>query len=122
MSSQKAKGKQVIDTIDDDNELSVDESEQPTNEPDAQATSSKKKRKKKSKLAKILEPVSGAAEDKLVETLLSRMSSMVNLVWVWGRATRTKILVSIIADFVANVIFWTPAQMEVFPHNITHKL
>ena len=72
MSSQKAKGKQVIDTVDDDNELSADESggsepEQPTNEPDAQTSSSKKK---KSKLSKILNP-----EDKIVETVLEKVKA-----------------------------------------------
>jgi len=81
MSSQKAKGKQIIDTVDDDNELSADESggsepEQPTNEPGAQTSSSKKKKKKKkSKLAKILNPGSGAAEDKLVETVLEKVKA-----------------------------------------------
>jgi len=75
MSSQKAKGKQVIDTVDDDNELSADESggsepEQPTNEPDAQTSSSKKKKKKKSKLSKILNP-----EDKIVETVLEKVKA-----------------------------------------------
>lgn len=80
MSSQKAKGKQVVDTIGDDNELSADESggsepEQPTNEPNTQTTSSKKKKKKKSKLAKILNPISGAAEDKLVETVLEKVKA-----------------------------------------------
>ena len=76
MSSQKAKGKQVIDDI----ELSADESggsepEQPTNEPDAQTTSSKKKKKKKSKLARILNPVSRVAEDKIVETVLEKVKT-----------------------------------------------
>lgn len=80
MPSQKEKGKQATDTVDDDNELSVDESggsepEQPTNEPDAQPTSSKRKKKKKSKLAKILNPVSGAAEDKLVDTVLDKVKA-----------------------------------------------
>ena len=81
MSSQKAKGKQAIDTVDDDSELSADESggselEQPTNEPSAQTSSSKKKKKKKKpKLAKILNPVSGAAEDKLVETVLEKVKA-----------------------------------------------
>ena len=80
MSSQKAKGKQIIDTVDDDNELSADESggsepEQSTNEPDAQTSSSKKKKKKRSKLAKILNPGSGAAEDKLVETVLEKVKA-----------------------------------------------
>lgn len=80
MSSQKTKEKQAIDTVDDDNELSADESggselEQSTNEPDAQTSSSKKKKKKKSKLAKILNPVSGAAEDKLVETVLKKVKA-----------------------------------------------
>jgi len=80
MSSQKAKGKQVIDTVDDDNELSPDESggsepEQPTNEPGAQTSSpKKKKKKKKSKLSKILNPASGA-EDKLVETVLEKVKA-----------------------------------------------
>ena len=79
MSSQKAKGKQVIDSVDDD-ELSADESggsepEQPTNEPSAQTSSSKKKKKKKrSKLAKLLNP-SGAAEDKIVETVLEKVKA-----------------------------------------------
>jgi len=77
MSSQKAKGKQVIDTVDDDNELYADESgdsepEQPTNEPSTQTSSSKKKKKKKkSKLARILNPV----EDKLVETVLEKVKA-----------------------------------------------
>lgn len=80
MSSQNAKGKQVADTVDDDNELSADESggsepEQPTNEPDSQTSSSKKKRKKKSKLAKILNPLSGTAEDKIVETVLEKVKA-----------------------------------------------
>jgi len=81
MSSQKAKGKQIIDTVDDDNELSADESggsepEQPTNEPSADTSSSKKKKKKKkSKLAKILNPGSGVAEDKLVETVLEKVKA-----------------------------------------------
>jgi len=81
MSSQKAKGKQIIDTVDDDNELSADESggsepEQPTNEPGTQTSSSKKKKKKKkSKLAKLLNPASGAAEDKLVETVLEKVKA-----------------------------------------------
>jgi glycylpeptide N-tetradecanoyltransferase len=81
MSSQKAKGKQVIDPVDDDNELSADESggsepDQPTNEPGPQTSSSKKKKKKKkkSKLARILNP-SGAAEDKLVETVLEKVKA-----------------------------------------------
>ena len=80
MSSQKAKGKQVIDSVDDDDELSADESggsepEQPTNEPSAQTSSSKKKKKKKrSKLAKLLNP-SGAAEDKIVETVLEKVKA-----------------------------------------------
>lgn len=78
MSSQKAKGKQVIDSVDDD-ELSADESggsepEQPTNEPSAQTSSSKKKKKKRSKLAKLLNP-SGAAEDKIVETVLEKVKA-----------------------------------------------
>ena len=79
MSSQKAKGKQIIDTVDDDNELSADESggsepEQPTDEPDTQTSSSKKKKKKKkSKLAKLLNP--GASEDKLVETVLEKVKA-----------------------------------------------
>lgn len=81
MSSQKAKGKQVIDTVDDDNELSVDESgdsepEQPANNPGAQTSSSKKKKKKKkSKFAKILNPISGLAEDKVVETVLEKVKA-----------------------------------------------
>jgi glycylpeptide N-tetradecanoyltransferase len=80
MSSQKAKGKQVIDTVDDDNELSADESggsepEQPANEPAAQTTPTKKKKKKKSKLAKMLNPISGAAEDKIVETVLEKVKA-----------------------------------------------
>ena len=81
MSSQKAKGKQVIDTVDDDNELSADESggsepDQPTNEPGTQtAPSKKKKKKKKSKLAKLLSPASVAAEDKLVETVLEKVKA-----------------------------------------------
>jgi len=81
MSSQKAKGKQAIDTVDDSSELSADESdrsglEQPTNEPSAQMSSSKKKKKKKkSKPAKILNPVSGAAENKLVETVLEKVKA-----------------------------------------------
>ena len=81
MSSQKAKGKQVIDTVDDNNELSADESggselEQPSNEPDAQPSpSKKKKKKKKSKLAKILNQVSGSTEDKLVETVLEKVKA-----------------------------------------------
>jgi glycylpeptide N-tetradecanoyltransferase len=79
MSSQNAKGKQVTDAVDDDNELSLDESggsepEEPTNEPDAQMSSSKKKKKKKSKLAKLLNPA-GAAEDKLVETVLEKVKA-----------------------------------------------
>ena len=80
MSSQKAKGKQAIDTFDDDSELSVDESagselEQPTNEPSAQTSSKKKKKKKKSKLSRLLNPVSGAAEDRLVETVLEKVKA-----------------------------------------------
>jgi len=81
MSSQKAKDKQAIDTVDDSSELSADESgdsglEQPTNEPGAQMPSSKKKKKKKkSKLARILNPVSGATEDKLVETVLEKVKA-----------------------------------------------
>ena len=81
MSSQKAKGKQITDTVDDGNELSADESggsepEQPTNEPNTQTSSSKKKKKKKkSKLAKLLNPTSGAAEDKLVETVLEKVKA-----------------------------------------------
>ena len=80
MSSQKAKGKQVIDPTEDDNELSGDESggsgpEQPADEPDTQASSSKKKKKKKkSKLARLLNPV-GAAEDKIVETVLEKVKA-----------------------------------------------
>ena len=80
MSSQKAKEKEIIATVDDDNELSGDESggsepEQPTNEPGAQTSSSKKKKKKKkTKLAKILNP-SAAAEDKLVETVLEKVKA-----------------------------------------------
>jgi glycylpeptide N-tetradecanoyltransferase len=80
MSSQKAKGKQVIDPADDDNELSADESggsepEQPTNEPRAQTSSSKKKKKKKkSKLSRLLNPT-GAADDKLVETVLEKVKA-----------------------------------------------
>lgn len=80
MSSQQEKGKQVIGTVDEDNQLSADESggsepEKPTNEPDPQATSSKKKKKKKSKLAKILNPLSGAVEDKIVETVLEKVKA-----------------------------------------------
>lgn len=81
MSSQKAKGKQVIDTVDDDNELSADESggsepEQPTNEPDAPTSSSKKKKKKKkSKLAKLLNPISGSVEDKIVDTVIEKVKA-----------------------------------------------
>lgn len=81
MSSQKTKGKQAIDTVDDDNELSADESggsepEQPSNEPGAQPSpSKKKKKKKKSKLAKILNPISGSTEDKLVETVLEKVKA-----------------------------------------------
>ena len=80
MSTQTAKGKQVIDTVDDDEEPSADESgasehEQPTNEPGVQTSSSKKKKKKKSKLARILNPGSGAAEDKLVETVLEKVKA-----------------------------------------------
>ena len=79
MSSQKAKGKQVIDTVDDDNELSADgsggsEPEQPTNEPDVH-TSSKKKKKKKSRLAKLLNPISGSAEDKIVDTVMKKVKA-----------------------------------------------
>ena len=79
MSSQKAKGKQVIDSVDDNDELSADESggsepEQPTNEPSAQTSSSKKKKKKRSKLAKLLNP-SGVAEDKIVETVLEKVKA-----------------------------------------------
>ena len=81
MSSQKAKGKEVTDTVDDGSEFSADESggselEQPTNEPSTQTPSSKKKKKKKkSKLARILNPVSGATEDKLVETVLEKVKA-----------------------------------------------
>lgn len=81
MSSQNAKGKQVIDTAAaDDDELYADESgdsepEQPADEPDTQTSSSKKKKKKKSKLARILNPVSGAVEDKLVETVLEKVKA-----------------------------------------------
>jgi len=80
MSSQEAKRKQVIDTVDDDNELSADESdgsepERPTNEPSVQSPSSKKKKKKKSKLSKLLNSVSGATEDKIVETVLEKVKS-----------------------------------------------
>ena len=80
MSSQKAKGKQIIDTVDDDNELSADESggsepEQPADEPGTQTSpSKKKKKKKKTKLAKLLNPT-GAAEDKLVETVLEKVKA-----------------------------------------------
>ena len=81
MSSQKAKGKQAIDTVYDDNELSGDESggsepEQPSNEPGIQPSpSKKKKKKKKSKLARILNPISGSTEDKLVETVLEKVKA-----------------------------------------------
>ena len=80
MSSQKEKGRQVIDTVDDGDDLFADDSggsepEQPTNEPDAPAASSKKKKKKKSRLAKFLNPVSGVAEDKLVETVLEKVKA-----------------------------------------------
>lgn len=81
MSSAKAKGKQVIDTADDDNEFSADESggsepDQLTNEPGTQTSASKKKKKKKkSKLAKFLNPVSGVVEDKLVETVLEKVKA-----------------------------------------------
>ena len=66
-----------IYSVDDDDELSADESggsepEQPTNEPSAQTSSSKKK--KRSKLAKLLNP-SGAAEDKIVETVLEKVKA-----------------------------------------------
>jgi len=79
MSTQKAKGKQIVGTVDDDNELSADESggsepEQLAHGPSAQTSSSKKKKKKKSKLAKILNP-SGAAEDKLVDTVLEKVKA-----------------------------------------------
>ena len=75
MSSQKAK-----DVVDDDNELSADESggselEQPTNDPGSQTTSSKRRKKKKSKLARLLNPVSAAAEDKLVETVIEKVKA-----------------------------------------------
>lgn len=79
MSSQRAKGKQVIDAV-DDNGLPADESggsepELPTNGSGAQETLSKKKKKKKSKLARLLNPVTAVAEDKIVETVLEKVKA-----------------------------------------------
>ena len=77
MPSQKAKGKQVVETVDEDDQLPDNESggsehDNPADEPAAQ-TSSKGKKKKKSKLNKLLNPISGNVEEKILESVLEKV-------------------------------------------------
>jgi hypothetical protein len=78
MSSQRAKGKQVVETVNDDNQLSAEESggsepERATNESIAQ-TPSKKNKKKKSKVSRLLNPVAGV-EEEIVETVFHKVKA-----------------------------------------------